>query len=479
MRYKLKPFQVTGSKYLASRPVALLGDDMGLGKTIQTIDALRELKAEKVFIVCSAAARGVWEREILKFAPEREPVVLTKIKGNVSLSKMKTIIVSYDLARKLQPFLLGLQFDAVVLDEAHYLKNPKSKRTISIFGEKGIRLYKPKNVWALSGTPMPNHPGELWTLCNAFGATRLTYNQFTEYFCATRPCSFSPQGFRVVGARKERIPELRSLLATFMLRRSKEEVLSELPAITHQMVPVDADDSIFEDKNMLRGEFEKLRIEEDEAKTIIQAAKGDPTIAAKLLESHALSMTTLRRYTGMRKALSSASLIKEELKDGAYEKIIVFAWHKKVIELLAQELKEFNPVVMMGGAGHEARANAEKRFQHDPECRVFLGNIMAAGTAITLTAASQVFFVEMDFVPANNAQAADRAHRIGQTKGVLARYAYLAGSIDEQISEILVRKQTDLTLVFEHEVDREKVLTNLSPEAIEQNEWAEIDALLA
>ena len=128
------------------------------------------------------------------------------------------------------------------------------------------------------------------------------------------------------------------------------------------------------------------------------------------------------------------------MADDAYDKIVIFAYHTDAIQTLYDKLKDFNPVVVAGGMATADRQAAIDNFQDDPKVRVFIGQITACSTAITLTAANQVAFVEMDWVPAVNAQAAKRCHRIGQTKPVIVRTFGLVNSVDEIVAKTLAKK---------------------------------------
>lgn len=427
---------------------------MGLGKTLQVLDALDRAKANRVLVICPAIARGVWEKEIKKFAPHRGPVLVVK-SGRVRVEDLVSnfVVMSFELASRMIPSFYGETFDTVVIDEVHYLKNPKAKRTINILGSKGIRTLRPKRFWALSGTPMPNHPGELWILATVMGVTKLTLREFQDKFCVKRPCGFSPEGYRVVGAKEDAAKELRELFSPYILRRLQKEVLEELPDMTIQTLPVEPDDSVFEEENLDKEDLALVQSQEMRVSEELKNATLSGKDAGKVLESLAAGVSSLRRYTGLRKAKSSAKLIKEELEQKAYGKIVIFCVHKSVVRLMEDALAEFNPVVITGEVTNDRRTARVERFQTDPDCRVFIGNVHAAGTAITLTAAHNVFFVEMDFVPGVNAQCESRCLRIGQKSNVFVRYAFLEESIDEQITEILARKTRDIAMIVDGKFD--------------------------
>ncbi len=220
----LYPYQQTGAAFLAGRKRALLADDMGLGKTAQAIAAATQVDAEKILVICPASVRENWRREIERFAP-----------GKISRWRVE----SYDSARSNFGFLLDIGYDLIVIDEAHYLKSATAKRTQAIFGPKcdgvGGLVEKAKYVFLLSGTPMPNHPAELWpmlrscapeTILSARTGKPWSYWQFVKGYCKTRNNGFGEQ---IVGGKN--LDQLKSALQPFMLRRLKEEVMPDLPPI--------------------------------------------------------------------------------------------------------------------------------------------------------------------------------------------------------------------------------------------------------
>lgn len=167
------------------------------------------------------------------------------------------------------------------------------------------------------------------------------------------------------------------------------------------------------------------------------------------LAAMAGSVSTLRKYTGLQKVVPCSELVIEELESGAYGKIVIFAVHKLVIEQLSERLKKFNPLMLYGKTSDAARNENIRLFQTNPNHRVLVANILSAGTAITLTAAHHVLFVEQDWVPANNSQAAQRCHRIGQTETVSVRFAAIQNGVDERLTAILKRKSEEIEMIFE------------------------------
>lgn len=444
--HDLFPYQKEGAEFLSKKRLALLADEMGLGKSAQAIVAADAVNARRVCVLCPAVARTNWLREFEKFSrvPRLFKLVFSK---SFKAERSDSIICSYDLASHFTPDHFG-HFDVLILDEAHYLKSIKTKRTQKVFGREGYVRHA-KKIWALSGTPSPNHAGELWPLLYTFGFVSEPFERFVEKYCTWIDTSY---GRQITGTRKDTTPELKSILKRVMLRRKTQDVLKDLPQLFFQDLFVDpladqidinfvTDPRFIKERELLERTFGHLDMSSQEALDVLEGLAG--------------SVATLRRYVGLKKVGPVCELIHEELSNNEYQKIVIFAHHAQVVDSIKQKLSAFHPVVISGSTPHLQRQQAIDSFQKDPKVRVFIGNIQAAGTAITLTAANQAIFVEQDWVPGNNAQAAKRLHRIGQSKPVFIRVASLAGSFDEQVSKILMRKTRELESIF----DKEKPLT--------------------
>lgn len=486
----LFPYQRQGADWLASRKLALLADEMGIGKTAQAIRACDLIGAKRVLVLCPAVARLNWLREFQRFG--MSPRTITPILSSKERfdAHSQTIICSYDLTEKhLARLKKCAKWDALILDESHYLKSLSTHRTKAVLGKDGL-IHHANRTWALSGTPAPNHPGELWPLLYTFGVTPLKYDEYVEKFCNYYTTGFNTK--QITGARRSAIAELRQTISKVMLRRKKEDVLTELPPISfHDIVveasPVDIDvetsfvQYVF--PNDRRHELEARLAEERAVVDGILSREAHLTNRMAALEALASGVSTLRRYTGLQKTQKCAEMVADELESGAYEKIVIFAIHRDVIEGLRVRLSKFRPVTLYGATPPNKRDRNIEKFTKNPKCRVFIGNIQAAGTAITLTAAHQVLFVEQDWVPGNNAQAAMRCHRIGQKKPVTVRYAALANSFDEKVAATLKRKTKDLVQIFdgrgsskENENEKASDVADFTPlkEMIVQNEGKQL-----
>jgi len=448
----LFPYQNTGAAWLAPRSQALLADEMGLGKSAQAIQACDITGAQDILVICPASVRVNWEREFEKFSPMDRPCSVI-FSGSDPVPTHGVVIISYDLAVKLAHKLKARVWDVEILDEAHYLKERTADRTKAIYG-RGAKFpgIQAKHIWRLSGTPAPNNASELWTQLKSAGLTTDSYWDFTFRYCAGFDSNY---GYKITGHKN--VEELKGLLNQFMLRRTKEEVLTDLPPIFYQQVTVDRSavelDPYFYEQWCSIGQpqfLENLKIADTTLRAALEQVSGGSQKTPNecrlgVLEAMAPAMVTLRRYIGMAKLPAVCDILIEELKNDPKLKLVVFAVHQTVIEDARLRLAKFHPVTLYGGTPAIKRQKNIDRFMNDPACRVFVGNVQAAGVGITLTVANEVVFLEQSWVPADNAQAAMRCHRIGQTRPVRVRIFSLHKSVDEQVQQTLLRKSRELT----------------------------------
>ncbi|MEF2552009.1 DEAD/DEAH box helicase [Aurantimonas sp. A2-1-M11] len=408
------PYQLAGAEFLAARTAALLADEPGLGKSAQAIIAADTAGAGRVLVICPASVVENWRREIEMW----------------SLGLFDFEVLSFDRAGQ-----ATAGFDTLIIDEAHYVKTPTAKRTQTLYGPKWDRVgglaEQAQRVYLLSGTPMPNNPSELWTHLRALHANAIlakggkprTFAQFVGKFCHTRDNGF---GMQIVGGKNH--DQLRAALDGFMLRRTKAEVMSEMPALRYAELAVP-------------GRIDPKALG-DEAVIVRKALEEHGVDGLKMVAGH---VTTLRRLTGAAKVAGVAAWVRDWLANGG-GKIVLFAQHRDVLDGLQAELKPAYAVARVDGSTTDRQRQVDE-FQRG-DARVFLGQLQAAGTGITLTAASDLVFVESSWVPAENEQAAQRIHRIGQDQACLVRFATLAGSIDEAVQRAIARKMNDIVRVI-------------------------------
>jgi len=428
MSLDLFPYQEDGATFLASRERAGLFDEMGTGKSAQTIRALDNVKARRIIIVCPAAVRETWSGELRKFSRIQRRVIKgrsihdlgTWLKGRADV-----LLLSYEMASRWAPKIEGDLFDALVLDEAHYCKSATAARTRAILGTqcdgaKGLAKWA-AHVWFLTGTPMPNDPIDIWPWMRFVGATSLGIGPFTTRYFKSSMGAFSAHQT----PRDEMIAELRHAIGQHSLRRTKEQAGLQLPPIFLTTQTVDGDTA--------------------EIRELLRDWPGLEAAILEAIEQGGLSfieaqhIATLRRLVGEAKAPAFVRLMEEELESGL-DKVVIMGVHKAALAHVATGLARFGVVEINGSVPEALRMEAVQKFQNDPATRVFIGNVKAAGTGLTLTAASDIVMLESSWSPADNAQALMRVHRIGQKSNVRARFISLANSIDDVVTETVARK---------------------------------------
>lgn len=430
----LFPYQEEGAKWLATKKFALLADSMGLGKSAQAIRALNLVSANSVLVVCRAVAIENWKNEFKKW--NLNPL-------------LKIEITSYESLHKVDP---TTTWGALLVDEAHYAKEPNAQRTQRVLGKAGA-IHKAERTWLLTGTPTPNHAGELWPALYCCGRSKLSYEEFVSTYCTVRETGY---GCQITGTNTARVPELRRLLGPILLRRTAEEVNLELPEIFFQDVvvpkgPVDLHYSRTFIKYILFPKRlpELVELLAEQYGIIAKITNGkfdDQTFEA--IKAEAKSISTLRQYVGLQKVIPVIELVAAELEANAYKKIVLFCHHRAVVEGLRMGLKRFGAVTMYGGTPPEKKDMQMAKFQTQGKCRVMIATIATAGTSINLTAASQVMFVEQTFVPADMEQAAKRCHRIGQTEPVRVRFVSVDDGVETHINRILKRKTAEIAELY-------------------------------
>lgn len=440
----LFPYQETGAAWLADprNRRAGLWDEPGLGKSAQAIRALDHAKVRNfVLVVCPAAVRQVWVSEFRTFGLIPRRVLKGKGVHDLKLwqsGKVDVLVVSYEFASQHFERLGGDFITAIIFDEAHYLKNINSNRTMRLLGPhadgRGALARWGARVWFLTGTPNPNDAADLWSMLRFIGATTLAQDAFRARYYYSKQGAYSTAH----EPRPERLAELHQVIRSAALRRLESDVAKDRPPLTFAP-PLELDGDSREVRAML-AEFPGLD-------QIILAAAESGSLGALDVET-AGHVATLRRLLGEAKAVPYADLLVEEIKNGR-GKVITFGIHRKALDIVhgALEAAGIYTVRLDGETSERQRVEAVRAFQHDPDCLSFLGNIKAAGTGQTLTASHNVDMLERAWAPADNFQAVKRAHRTGQTKPVVARFVSLANSFDGVVTAVERRKAAAIARV--------------------------------
>ena len=429
-RLQLKPFQQTGSQFLQNLRRALLADDMRLGKTVQALDAAKALGAQHVMVVCPGIAKMVWRTHAAK----------------LDCRFAWFMVVSYEELRRYGEYWTSTYGnDILILDEAHFTKTASAQRTRAVWGKaKGV-AHRSRYIWCLSGTPAPNHAGELWPMMRSFGATKMGKPEFEEYFCRLDRYG-TPKGTRL-----DRVDELRGILSTFTLRRTKREVAPELPTLTIEPYPVEP--SLDYLRAAWPGECDSRRVYYDNQDNRLyrELQLRKPHEQLEYLERHSVNLAQLRSITALLKAPRVAELIRLMLDNGITDKLVVFGYHRDPLKLLQRELTYagYKSVIVYGGTSDEDKEKAVTKFTRKNGASVFIGNIESAGTAIDLSVANTAILLERDWVPGNNAQALDRMGGFNQKEPMTAYDMYIPNSADEIVQQVVDRKTHELSKVFD------------------------------
>ncbi len=431
----LFPYQEGGADWLSGRKHAMLADEMGLGKTVQAIRGADLIGALRILVLCPPIARANWLNETMAWQiwPRRVAWARGLAEIPALINTTDVLILPHHAAAlktpasvKARQALLGTRWDVIVVDEAHAFKSPESRRARVLYGQrfdgKKALCSTADHVWLLTGTPMPNNPAELWTHSRALWpealGTEQSYQSFTNRYCVLKNDGFKD---KIVGSKN--MPELVGKLRPFILRRSVKDVNLELPPLRWAHVVVSPD------------KVPPRPVLTAEEQLIIQHARDRIAAGDEKIDELAMHLTTMRRWTGIAKAPAVL-----EMLQGERGKVVVFYIHNEVVDFFDEPLRG-HAGRLSGNIHPDVRNKIIKRFQDpDDPLRYLFVQLSIGATAITLTAAKRAIFAETDWVPANVQQAAKRIHRIGQTEHCLVQLVSLAGSIDEAVHEVILRK---------------------------------------
>ena len=431
----LFPHQIEGVAFLLGRRRAILADDMGLGKTRQAIVSLRHLTpGGPRLVVCPASVKRNWAREIALVAADASVLV---IEGSEPASlAAEWIVINYDILGRHIDSLLRVPWAALVFDEAHYLKNHTSARsklarqlTIAAAAQRPALA-----VQLLTGTPLTSRPRDLFVLLQlAAHPLGRSFLAFAKRYCAAEKGEY---GWKTGGA--SNIEELTVQLHGVMLRRSKDDVLS-LPPKLRTWLPVEVAPGT--GSRAIKKVFELLAGKDSRP---AQSRDVELRRRGKLLAF----LVEARQALASAKVTSTLDFVRGALDQG--EKVIVFSCFDDPIRKLTKDLGS-KAVVVTGKTPAAARQSLVDRFQNDVDVRVFIANIIAGGTGLNLTAATQVVFNDLDWLPTNHWQAEDRAYRIGQTRTVNVTYFVARDTIDDFVQAVLETKAALVSAIVEGE----------------------------
>ena len=420
---QLRPFQQAGLSWLLLTPRALLADEMGLGKTVQALACAAQEGIFPLLIVPPPHLARNWFSETRRFLriQGREPRI-HMIKGLTPypLPPADVYILHYLLLRGWKQVLPGLAFHTVIFDEVQELRRAGTEK----YSAASLLSESCQRVMGLSGTPIYNYGGEIWNVINILDYHFLgDWESFSREWCAG-------YGNRIVLKPQLLGDHLRR--EGLMLRRTKQEVLPELPEKRRLVQEIDADDALY--AQLMAPVWEKL-----------YRWKRDQEMApsARALLEDQISQEE-RQATGLAKAPYVCQFVRALLNAG--EKVLLFAHHHAVMDLYQKELKSEHPVFITGRETGAKKEDAVDRFMTGKTdlCCVSL----RAASGLNLQRATCVVFGELDWSPAVHSQAEDRAHRIGQRDSLLCYYLVSPRGSDQEMQEALGLKVSQFQLLM-------------------------------
>ena len=419
--------QKDGIKFLIKNKKCILADDMGLGKTYQSIVAALESGSERVLIICPSSLKINWMREVQNFCddvsiiqgthwnPSRFTIMNYDILKNFhTIEERNKEYEDWELRREIADF----NPDLLILDEAHYIKNHKSKRGAIL--KDLSKNFNCDRVWLLTGTPIANRPMDYYNLLSIIDSP--VANNWVHYAKTYCEGMRFKKGGKYVWVTKgaSNLGELSTKTKRTILRRKKEDVL-DLPE--KLITPVYLE---------LQNEVGYKSVWEDYmTKRKLEGKKGNP--AKDIVE-----MTLLRSFIAMETVPYTVEKTEEALE--LNKKVIIFCNFNDEMDYFLRHFGN-KAVSVRGGMTDKQKQMSVDRFQEDDSCMVFVGQIKAAGVGLTLTKAEIVIMNSLDWVPGTHEQAEDRAYRIGQKETVNIYYMLIDDTIDTLVWHILNEKK--------------------------------------
>lgn len=458
MRFTPMPTQLSGAKFLAGHRHALLGDEPRVGKTGAAIIASDLIVARRVLIITTKTGRAVWARGMKDWQVFDRPVVLVNPKRLALLEAAAkgeacAAIVSWPML--LNPHvvaaLLAQRWCLILPDEDHYASNFDAKRTQALYGKldddgehllNATAIYaRGEAVWQLTGTPYPHDLSNGYARLRACAPSLLLENREKKWPDVTRLGDFRHRYVNIVMKRISRfqqVPvvkggknedEYRERFRPYMLVRTQADVGIQPPR--YEFMPLEISDKLKKALEAMPGAAEILAA----AQATLSGTKDPEAITTRNLD---VQFNELIRMTGEIKAHAVVEAVAEEL-DCGLDRIVLAYWHKNVGDILEAGLAEYGVIRIDGDTKDRERETIEERFRVDGGPRIVLGQIAAAGEAIDLSAAAELWFVEQVISPKGMSQMSKRITNTTQTRTPLVKVCTLAGSIDEPIQASLMR----------------------------------------
>lgn len=367
--------------------------------------AADKIGAERVLVLCPAIATRQWKTQWNEWS-ERTDIRILGERAVPAADFKGVLISSYNRALMNLDRLRDGRWDVFIPDEAHFAKTPTTQRTAMVYGKDGLG-WAADRLWALTGTPAPNHAGEMWALLRAFGVVKMTYDEFVYHYCI-----YDPVKGRFHGNKKQHLPELRRLIEPFTLRRTLREVAPDMPRIAYNFFVVDPE-------------------------TTADLNADDPDQVAE----------QDRIAVAMAKVPTLVDEIQRNLEAQEYTQTVVFGYHVEPLEFLVGALSSrgIGAATLTGRTSQRKRENIQDAFKIGV-LPVVAAQMIAAGTAIDLSAAQHGYMLELDYVPDNNAQAAHRLVNLQTQLPVSFDILTWPGTRDDMVQRRIMKKVS--TAVF-------------------------------
>lgn len=411
LKFDYFDFQKAGIEFGLEKENILIADDMGLGKTVQAIGILNNLESfGTVLIVCPKTPMLNWRNELKTWLIEPREIIVCDSKSEIK-NDNKIYIINYDILAKVKISSV----DVLIADEVHYAKNKTAQRSKVFYKIKSNRkIY-------LTGTPIMNRPEEIYHIVKSLDKSIFD----TQFNFWKRYCDLKETKWGIDHSGASNLDELNyKLRSSVMIRRMKNEVLKDMPDKIRQVIKFEGNQKLIEKEMLMYSNAKKDKFEIGNMADIIK----------------------LRQEIAIKKIPQILDYVNDTIENE--DKLIIFAHHKEVVQILEKELSKNNIVVKIDGSvSQEERQKAVDDFQKG-NANIFVGSIRACSEAITLTASNHVIFAEIDWTPGKNIQAEDRAYRIGQKNTVNITYLVYENSVDEYILNTNIDKEEVVNTVL-------------------------------
>jgi len=442
------PYQKAGVEYHMSRNHAVFGDAPGLGKTAQSIMLDNAIESGRTLVVCPASLRLNWQREIWLWSNIENVSTHAVLQSSHGINPEADFnIVSYDMLRNpgINTSIMDLMWDHVILDEAHYLKDPKGNQRTKVVCAPDMLPSVTGRFTLATGTLLPNQPIECYNalrLLDWEAIDRMSVESFRRQYYA------EGEGFVRINGKVKWMNNVRNvpinlddlqfrLRSRIMVRRLKEDVLPQLPPKRWHIMPLESTPEV------------RRALKHEGLTVAAKMHEVDPDNFADDIPIDG-AISTARRELGEAKAPLIVNYVKQLLDEGI-DKLVLAGWHLSVLSYFMDELKSFGATYMDGSTPPSRKQTSVDRFQTDPEIRLIIGQMLPMGEGWTMTAAQDVVLAEPFWVPGKNEQMLDRVHRIGQTGDrVIGHIPVVADSLDERIINTVIKKDHSIYLALDH-----------------------------